>query len=173
MANNRGMDAPTGPSDQTPKPPKTEEPAPVAAAVPVPAPAATPSPPALATKPPILCRVKARAITRKYAAFGTAFSALPLPPGTSAALAALETHLIYYVAKVYGEDLSHAETMIVASTLNVAGVALRTLAREGVGLIPVVGWGVRAVIAGSGIMGVGELAIRHFEMKYPDKMTTL
>ncbi len=162
------MDAPTGPSDQTPTPPKTEEAAPAAA--PVPTPAAAPSTPA---KPPILCRVKARAITRKYAAFGTAFSALPLPPGTSAALAALETHLIYYVAKVYGEDLSHAETMIVASTLNVAGMALRTLAREGVGLIPVIGWGVRAVIAGSGIMGVGELAIRHFEMKYPDKMTTL
>lgn len=122
---------------------------------------------------PVLCRVKARSITRKYAAFGTAISALPLPPGTSAALAALETHLIYYVGKVYGEDLTHAETMIVASTLNVAGMALRTLAREGVGLIPVAGWGVRAVIAGSGIMGIGELAIRHFEMKYPDKMTTL
>ncbi len=132
----------------------------------------TPAPePAPIATAQILCRVKARGITRKYAAFGTAFSALPLPPGTSAALAALETHLIYYVAKVYGEDLSHAETMIVASTLNVAGVALRTLAREGVGLIPVVGWGVRALIAGSGIMGIGELTIRHYEIKYPNKMT--
>jgi uncharacterized protein (DUF697 family) len=156
-----------GPSDQTPKPP--ENPAPPAGDA-ASTPEAAPKP---IEKPQVLCRVKARGITRKYAAFGTAISALPLPPGTSAALAALETHLIYYVAKVYGEDLSHAETMIVASTLNVAGMALRTLAREGVGLIPVVGWGVRAVVAGSGIMGVGELAIRHFEMKYPNKMTAL
>jgi len=152
-----------GSTDQTPKPAAEAAPA-------APAPAAAEKPP---EKIPILCRTKARGVARKYAAFGTAISALPLPPGTSAALAALETHLIYYVAKVYGEDLSHAETMIVASTLNVAGMALRTLAREGVGLIPVVGWGVRAVIAGSGIMGIGELAIRHFEMKYPNKMTTL
>jgi uncharacterized protein (DUF697 family) len=111
-------------------------------------------------------------VIRKYALFGTAISALPLPPGTSAALAALETHLIYFVGKVYGEDLSHAETMILASGLNVAGMALRTLAREGVGLIPVIGWGVRAAVAGSSIMGIGELAIHHFESKYPGKTTS-
>ena len=172
------MDATNGPSDQTPKPPEPAAPADETPAAAIPPPAAAPAlapspPPAPLEKPPILCRMKARSITRKYAAFGTVVSALPLPPGTSAALAALETHLIYIVAKVYGEDLSHAETMMVAGTLNVAGMALRTLAREGVGLIPVIGWGVRAVIAGSGIMGIGELAIRHFETKYPNKMTTV
>jgi uncharacterized protein (DUF697 family) len=160
-----------GPADQSPKSPTNG-----VAAPPAPengrAPTAAETP-GIPAKREVLCRTKARSIVRKYAAFGTAISALPLPPGTSAALAALETHLIYYVGKVYGEDLTHAETMIVASTLNVAGMALRTLAREGVGLIPVVGWGVRAAIAGSGIMGIGELAIRHYEMKYPDKMTVL
>jgi uncharacterized protein (DUF697 family) len=122
-------------------------------------------------KPQILCRKKARKIVHKFAIAGTVFAALPLPPGTSAGLAALETYLIYFVGKVYGEELSYAETLMLASALNVTSVALKTLAREGLGLIPVLGSGIRAGIAAGAIEGIGQAAISHFEKKHPNKMT--
>jgi uncharacterized protein (DUF697 family) len=122
-------------------------------------------------KPQILCRKKARTIIHRFAVAGTAFSALPIPVGTSAGLTALETYLVYFIGKVYGEELSYAETMMVASGLNVASVALKTLVREGVGLIPVIGWGIRAAVAALAIEGFGEAAIRHFEKKHPNKTT--
>jgi uncharacterized protein (DUF697 family) len=138
-----------------------------------PAEAATPdaAAPKAPEKPQILCRKKARKIIHGFAAAGTAFAALPIPAGTSAGLTALEVYLVYFVGKIYGEDLSYAETMMVASGLNVASVALKTLAREGVGLIPVVGWGIRAAIAAAAIEGVGQAAISHFEKKHPGKTT--
>jgi uncharacterized protein (DUF697 family) len=134
--------------------------------------AAKPTEPAKAPeKPQILCRKKARKIIHKFAIAGTVFAALPIPAGTSAGLAALETYLVYFVGKVYGEELSYAETLMVASGLNVASVALKTLAREGLGLIPVLGSGIRAGIAATAIEGIGEAAIRHFEKKHPNKTT--
>jgi uncharacterized protein (DUF697 family) len=133
---------------------------------------AKPAEPAKAPeKPQILCRKKARKIIHRFAIAGTVFAALPIPAGTSAGLAALETYLVYFVGKVYGEELSYAETLMVASGLNVAGVALKTLAREGLGLIPVLGSGIRAGIAAGAIEAIGEGAIRHFEKKHPGKTT--
>jgi uncharacterized protein (DUF697 family) len=116
-----------------------------------------------------LCREKARKMVHKYAAFGTAWAVLPVPIATSAGLTALETHLLYWIARAYGEEPNKSDLMMAAGGLELCSVALKTVAIEGANLVPVVGWGVKAAIAGSAIEAIGQAAILHFESKYPGK----
>lgn len=118
---------------------------------------------------PRLCRDKARALVHKYAAFGTTWAILPIPVATSAGLTALETHMIYWIARVYGEEPNRGDVLMAAGGLELCSIALKTVAMEGANLVPVVGWGVKAAIAGSAIEAIGQAAIHHFESKYPAK----
>lgn len=119
---------------------------------------------------PELCRTRARSLIHKYALAGTGWAALPLPVATSIGLTALETHLIWSIAKVYGESLSHPDAVVVAAGLEGASFGLKRVAHEAAGLVPVVGWGIKAAIAGSAIEALGALAIHHFESKYPNRV---
>lgn len=116
-----------------------------------------------------LCRDKARALVHKYAAFGTTWAILPIPVATSAGLTALETHMIYWIARIYGEEPTHSDVLTAAGGLELCSIALKTVAVEGANLVPVVGWGVKAAIAGSAIEAIGHAVVHHFESKYPDK----
>jgi uncharacterized protein (DUF697 family) len=118
---------------------------------------------------PRLCRIKARAMVHKYAAFGTAWAILPVPIATSAGLTALETHMLYWIARAYGEEPTKADVVMAAGGLELCSVALKTAAIEGAALVPVVGWGVKAAIAGSAIEAIGNAAILHYESKYPGR----
>jgi uncharacterized protein (DUF697 family) len=118
---------------------------------------------------PRLCREKARKMVHKYAAFGTAWAVLPVPIATSAGLTALETHMLYWIARAYGEEPNKSDLMMAAGGLELCSVALKTVAIEGASLVPVVGWGVKAAIAGSAIEAIGQAAILHYESKYPGK----
>src|SRR5580658_5410270 len=117
------------------------------------------------------CRDKARAMVHKYAAFGTAWAVLPVPIATSAGLTALETHMLYWIARAYGEEPTKSDVVMAAGGLELCSVALKTAAIEGANLVPVVGWGVKAAIAGSAIEAIGNAAILHYESKYPGKAT--
>jgi uncharacterized protein (DUF697 family) len=119
---------------------------------------------------PALCREKARRLIHKYAAFGTAWAVIPIPVATSAGLTALETHMIYWVARIYGDTPSHTDTMMIAAGLELASVGLKTVAVEAANFVPVIGWGVKGAIAGGVIEAIGEALIRHFEGKYPGKL---
>ncbi len=126
--------------------------------------------PAAAIAPaPKLCRDKARALVHKYAAFGTTWAILPIPVATSAGLTALETHMIYWIARIYGEAPSGSDVMTAAGGLELCSIALKTVAIEGANLVPVIGWGVKGVVAGSAIEAIGQAVIHHFEGKYPAK----
>jgi uncharacterized protein (DUF697 family) len=120
----------------------------------------------------VLCRDKARSVVHKYALAGTAFAAIPIPVATSPGLTALETHLIYWIGRIYDDAPTHAETLVLASGLELASMGLRTVAREAAGLVPVVGWGIKAVIAGAAIEALGAAIIKHFEDKHPGKTVT-
>ncbi len=166
-----------GPSREQ-APPPTPEPAPAEAKAAAPEAPSPPAPeadkaaaPAALEQPQVVyCRDRARSIVHKYALFGTAFAALPIPIATSPALTALETHLIYWIGRIYDDAPSHGETLMIASGLEMASVGLRTVAREAAGLVPVVGWGIKAAIAGASIEALGALIIRHFEQKHPNKV---
>jgi len=89
---------------------------------------------------------------------------------TSAGLALLETHLIYWVARIYGEQPTSSDVVMTAAGLELASVGLKTLAIEGAALVPVVGLGIKASIAGSVVMALGEVVVQHFEGKYPERL---
>jgi uncharacterized protein (DUF697 family) len=110
-------------------------------------------------------------IVHKYAAFGTVWALLPVPMATSAGLTLLETHLIYWVARIYGESPSKADVLMTAGGLELASVALKTVALEGAALVPVVGLGVKAGIAGSVVEAIGYAIVRHYEAKHPNRLS--
>ncbi|HWL84285.1 MAG TPA: hypothetical protein VNO21_00605 [Polyangiaceae bacterium] len=119
------------------------------------------------------CREQARSLIHKYAFFGTAWAVLPIPIATSTGLCALEAHMIYWVGRIYGEDLSRGDVLMLGTGLELASVGLKAVATEGANFVPVIGWGIKGVIAGTTIEGLGELVIRHFEQKYPGKLYQL
>jgi uncharacterized protein (DUF697 family) len=122
-----------------------------------------------ATHAKAACRDKARVLVHKYAAFGTAWSLLPIPMATSAGLTALETHMIYWIARVYGEEPSRGDVLMTAAGLELCSVALKTVAIEGALLVPGIGWGIKATIAAGAIEAIGNAIIQHYEQKYPGK----
>jgi uncharacterized protein (DUF697 family) len=120
--------------------------------------------------PPVLCRDKARNIVHKYAVAGTAWAVLPLPIPTSPGLTALEAHMIYWIARLYGDAPSHTDTLMMAAGLELGSTGLKTLVKHIVGVVPVIGWGIKGAIAGSTIEAIGQVIIKHFESKYPNKV---
>ena len=124
----------------------------------------------MAAPPPALCRDRARTLVHKYAVFGTVWALLPVPMATSAGLALLETHLIYWVARIYGEHPTKTDIVVTATGLELASVALKTVAIEGAMLVPVVGLGIKASIAGTVVEALGHAVVRHYEGKYPEKL---
>ena len=116
---------------------------------------------------PTTPRERARALVHKYALAGTAWAVLPIPVATSVGLTAMETHLIYWIGRIYGEHPSSMDVAMTAGGLELASVALKTAAIEAANFVPVIGWGVKGVIAGSAIEAIGELVIRHYEAKVP------
>ncbi len=117
-----------------------------------------------------LCRDRAHKLIHKYAAFGTVWALLPIPMATSAGLALLETHLIYWVARIYGEHPTRSDVVVTAAGLELASVALKTMAIEGAMLVPGIGLGIKAGIAGSVVEALGHAVVAHYETKYPDRV---
>ena len=115
------------------------------------------------------CREKARSLVHKYAAFGTTWALLPIPGATSRGLTAPETHMIYWIGRIYGEEPKRQDILMAAAGLELASVALKTVAIEGAVLIPAVGLGIKASIAGAAIEAIGNGIIQHYEGKYPGK----
>ncbi len=141
-----------------------------AAPPPAPEPAASPAPAPVSSSPPVLCRDKARGLVHKYAAGGVAWAMLPLPLPTSPVLTALEAHMIYWIARTYGEAPSHTDTIMLAAGLEVGSTGLKYAATYLVGFVPVIGWGIKGAIAGVAIETMGRLIIQHYESKYPGKV---
>jgi uncharacterized protein (DUF697 family) len=116
------------------------------------------------------CRERAQALVHKYAVAGTAWAVLPLPVATSLGLTAMETHLIYWVGRTYGEHPTSMDVAMAAGGLELASIALKMCAIEAANAVPVLGWGVKGAIAGSAIEALGQVVIRHYEEKYPGKL---
>ncbi len=115
------------------------------------------------------CREKSRALVHKYAVAGTTWAVLPIPIATSLGLTAMETHLIYWIGRIYGESPTRMDVMMTAGGLELASIALKTAAIEAANALPVIGWGIKGAIAGSAIEAIGDVVIRHYEQKYPGK----
>jgi uncharacterized protein (DUF697 family) len=118
---------------------------------------------------PELCRDRARTWVHGYATAGAAYAFVPIPlPGsTTAGLVALEATMVYAIGRIYGVELSAKDTAAVLAGLEVGGTALKTVAREVVALVPVVGWAVRGAVAAAAIEAIGNSVIAYFERRRP------
>lgn len=131
-----------------------------------------PAPLRITVEGPEKCRERARAWVHAYAAGGAAYAVVPIPvPGsTTAGLVALETTMVHAISRIYGQDLDMKDAAALVSGLQVAGGALKTIAREAVGYIPGVGWLVRGAIAAAAIEAIGNTVISMFERRHPDRL---
>jgi uncharacterized protein (DUF697 family) len=124
----------------------------------------------MAAESVVTCQDRSREWVHTYAAGGAVLATVPLPPGgNTITLGLAETHMIYWIAKIYGEDLAVKEIVMVAGGLELAGLGLKAAAMEAANLVPIAGWIVKGAIAASAIEGIGFAIIRHFEQKYPRK----
>lgn len=122
----------------------------------------------------ITCKARALKWVHLYAAGGTTFAMLtPIPGATTAGLTAAETHMVYWIAKIYGEELSVKEIAITLGGLELAGLGLKAAAMEACTFIPIAGWIVKGVIAGGAIEGIGHVIVDHFEDRHPGKHYTV
>jgi uncharacterized protein (DUF697 family) len=120
---------------------------------------------------PLRCRDQARNWVHAFAASGAAYAFVPIPvPGsTTTGLITLETAMVHAIARVYGDELHFKDAAAYVAGLEVAGGALKTIAREACVLIPGVGWLVRAGIAAAAIEAIGNAVIVMFERKHPNR----
>ena len=119
------------------------------------------------------CRERARAWVHSYAAGGAVFAFVPIPvPGsTTAGLIALEATMVHAIGRIYGVHMPARDVAALVAGLEVAGGALKTVAREAAVLVPGIGWLFRAGIAAASIEAIGHSVIAMFERRHPGRLT--
>lgn len=118
----------------------------------------------------VKCYDRAKKWVHYYAVGGATFATVtPIPGATTLGLTVAETHMVYWIARIYGEELGVKEIALVLGGLELAGLTLKTVAMEACTFIPVAGWLVKGAIAASAIEGIGHIITQHFEEKYPGK----
>lgn len=120
----------------------------------------------------ITCKDKAREWVHVTAAGGAALAAAPVPAMGTVGLAALEATLVYWIGRIYGEKLDKGEVLMIVASLEIASLGIKVGVLELLNFVPVAGWLLKVPIAASIIEGIGALAIKHFEDKYPGKFYT-
>jgi uncharacterized protein (DUF697 family) len=115
------------------------------------------------------CREEAMRWVHRYAVGGGAFALLPLPVSTSAGLAALETHMLAFVAEIYADPAGGAAVAAAGGGFAAMGQGLKFFAVQACGFVPVLGPVVRAGIAAATIESLGRAIVGHFERKHPGK----
>jgi len=110
---------------------------------------------------------RARAWVHAYAAGGAALSIVPIPmPGaTTAGLVGLEATMIHELARMYGHRIEARDAAAIAGGLEIAGGALKTIARSAALALPVIGGFIRATIAVLTIEAIGQTLIGVLERR--------
>ncbi len=108
---------------------------------------------------------RSRVWVNGYAIAGAAAVAAAVFPGTtSVALVAIEGHMCYEIGKIYrGEEYSMGEAIGAAGMVGLASIAGKLVALEALNLLPLVGWAIKAPVAGGVIKALGEVIIAHYE----------
>lgn len=118
------------------------------------------------------CRQEALRWVHRYAAGGAVLSALPLPLSTSAALAAMETHMTAFIGSIYADPMGGPTTAAAGGTYAVMGQGLKYVAMQAACFVPVLGSAVRLTIAVSTIEALGYAIVGHYERKFPGRQFT-
>jgi uncharacterized protein (DUF697 family) len=85
-----------------------------------------------------------------------------IPGADMPIMTANQGKMLLQIAAAYGEPLG-AERMKELAAVVGAGFALRTVARQAVGLVPVLGWAVKGGFGYAGTLAMGKAAIGYFD----------
>lgn len=117
----------------------------------------------LARRFPILRAAVASRIIQRTAAENTVIGALVFLPGADMpVMTANQIRMIMRLAIVYGQELGLERIKELLAVLG-SGFAFRSLARQVVGFVPVLGWAVKGGVAYGGTVALGKAAIKYFE----------
>jgi uncharacterized protein (DUF697 family) len=116
----------------------------------------------LAARLPVLrqpvCRELIASFSRKNGVVG---AAVFVPGADLPVLALNQIRLVLRVAAAHGEEIDNERLPEVLATLG-SGFALRTVARQALGVVPIAGWAVKGAVAYAGTRALGEAALRWF-----------
>ncbi len=118
---------------------------------------------ALAAKLPRLRKAVCEEIVRSFSKQNAILGAAIFIPGADLpALTLNQIRMVFRIAGAYGAEIDRERAVELLGVLG-AGLGFRAVAREVVGVVPVLGWALKGAIAYAGTRALGEAAIRYFE----------
>jgi uncharacterized protein (DUF697 family) len=125
--------------------------------------AATP----LAARLPVLRRPVCEGLIRKFSRQNGFIGVVFFIPGADLPVLTLnQIRLVLRIADAYGFEIDKERLPEVLAVIG-SGFGFRALARQAVGVVPLVGWVLRGGIAYAGTRALGEAAVRYFERRAP------
>jgi len=125
--------------------------------------AATP----LAARLPVLRRAVCEELIRKFSRQNAIVGVAVFVPGADLPVLTLnQVRLVLRIADAYGFEIDKERLPEVLAVIG-SGLGFRALARQAIGVVPVVGWAVKGAVAYSGTRALGEAAMRYFERRAP------
>jgi uncharacterized protein (DUF697 family) len=120
---------------------------------------------ALAARLPALRDAVVDELIRSAARRNALIAAAIFIPGVDMPVLTLnQIRLVLRIAIAYGQTVDASRALELLGVIG-AGFGFRAVARETLGVVPVLGWGVKAAIAYLGTKAIGETARRYFETR--------
>ena len=117
----------------------------------------------LAARVPMLRDAVVENLVERFSRANGVVGALVFVPGADMPVITLnQIRLVLRIAHAHGVRVGQERVPEVLAVLG-SGFALRTLARQAVGLVPFAGWAVKAGVAYGGTRAIGEAAKRYYE----------
>jgi uncharacterized protein (DUF697 family) len=121
--------------------------------------------PPIAARLPVLRRGIAEAMIAKVARQNAILGAAVFIPGVDFPVLTLnQLRLVLRLAAAYGQEIDAARVPEILGVVG-AGLGLRTVARQALGVVPIAGWAVKGGVAYAGTRALGEAAVRYFEAR--------
>jgi uncharacterized protein (DUF697 family) len=121
----------------------------------------------LAARLPVLRRAVCDELIRKFSRQNGLVGVAVFVPGADLPVLTLnQIRLVLRIADAYGFEIDRERLPEVLGVIG-SGLGFRALARQSIGLVPVLGWAVKGAIAYSGTRALGEAAARYFERRAP------
>jgi uncharacterized protein (DUF697 family) len=126
----------------------------------------------LAARLPVLRRAVADVLVASFSRkCGVVAAAVFIPGADLPVLALHQVRMLLRIEQAYGLDSDPRERAPELLATVVAGLGLRAVARQLVGVVPVAGWAVKGAVAYAGTRALGQAAVARLEMGAPGSDT--
>lgn len=116
----------------------------------------------LAARLPVLRPAVSAHLIRTFSRHNGLMAAAIFVPGVDLPVLTLnQVRLVLRLALAHGQRIDGRRAVELLGVIG-AGMGMRAVAREAIGVVPVAGWAVKGVIAYTGTKALGEAAVRYF-----------